>query len=247
MHHGSIKILSIEGTENSNKRYNNRSLLLYIIRNSEVLGSVMKSKSWALCHPQPVDLSCHGDMMVARHHVTQPCPKADCISFYRRGDHSQNLPSWLPLQFHWPAWIRCPCGSCDRSWESMYLTLGQVKESACDTVCPSAKPSQQKEPPGHLWRSSADYEFVHPVDGEGNGTPRQYSCLESPMDGGAWWAAVHRVARSRTRLSDFPFTFHFHALEKEVATHSSVLAWRIPGTREPGGLPSMGSHRVGHN
>ena len=67
------------------------------------------------------------------------------------------------------------------------------------------------------------------------------------MDGGAWWAAVHEVARSRTRLSDFPFTFHFHALEKEVATHSSVLAWRTPGTGELGGLLSMGSHRVRHN
>ena len=67
------------------------------------------------------------------------------------------------------------------------------------------------------------------------------------MDGGAWWAAVHGVAKNRTRLSDFPFTFHFHTLEKEMATHSSVLAWRIPGTGEPGGLPSMGSHRVGHD
>ena len=67
------------------------------------------------------------------------------------------------------------------------------------------------------------------------------------MDGGAWWAAVHGVAKSRTRLSDFTFIFHFHALEKETATHSSVLAWRIPGTAEPGGLPSMGSHRVGHD
>ena len=66
------------------------------------------------------------------------------------------------------------------------------------------------------------------------------------MDGGAWWAAVHGVAKSRTRLSEFTFTFHFHALEKEMATISSVLAWRIPGTGEPGGLPSMGSHRVGH-
>ena len=83
--------------------------------------------------------------------------------------------------------------------------------------------------------------------GEGNGNPLQYSCLENPRDGGAWWAAVHGVARSRTRLSDFPFTFHFHALEKEMATHSSVLAWRIPGTGESGGLPSMGSHRVGHD
>ena len=80
--------------------------------------------------------------------------------------------------------------------------------------------------------------------GEGNGIPLQYSCLENPMDGGAWQAAVHGVAKSRTRLSNFLFTFHFHALEKEMATHSSILAWRIPGTGEPGGLPSMGSHRV---
>ena len=83
--------------------------------------------------------------------------------------------------------------------------------------------------------------------GEGNGTPLQYSCLENPMDQGAWWAAVHGVAKSWTRLSDFTFTFHFHALEKEMATHSSVLAWRIPGTGEPGGLPSMGLNRVGHD
>ena len=82
---------------------------------------------------------------------------------------------------------------------------------------------------------------------EGNGTPLQYSCLENPMDGGAWWAAVHGIVKSQTRLSDFTFTFHFHALEKEMATHSSVLAWRIPGTWEPGGLPSMGSHRVRHD
>ena len=82
---------------------------------------------------------------------------------------------------------------------------------------------------------------------EGNGTPLQYSCLENPMGGGAWWATVHGVAESQTRLSDFTLTFHFHALEKEMATHSSVLAWRLPGTGEPGGLPSMGSHRVGHD
>ena len=82
---------------------------------------------------------------------------------------------------------------------------------------------------------------------EGNGTPLQCSCLENPMDGGPWWAAVHGVAKSRTWLSDFTLTFHFHALEKEMATHSSVLAWRIPGTGEPGGLPSMGSHRVGYD
>jgi len=88
---------------------------------------------------------------------------------------------------------------------------------------------------------------VSMIIGEGNGTPLQYSCLENPMDGGAWWAVVHGVAKSRTQLSNFTFTFHFHALEKEMATHSSVLAWRVPGTVEPGGLPSMGSHRVGHD
>ena len=77
--------------------------------------------------------------------------------------------------------------------------------------------------------------------------PHSNSCLENPMDGGAWEAAVRGVAKSRTRLRDFTFTFHFHALEKETATHSSVLAWRIPGPGEPGGLPSLGSHRVGRD
>ena len=82
---------------------------------------------------------------------------------------------------------------------------------------------------------------------EGDGAPFQYSCLENPMDRGAWKAAVHGIAKSRTWLSYFTFTFHFPALEKEMATHSSVLAWTIPGTGEPGGLLSMGSHRVRHN
>ena len=83
--------------------------------------------------------------------------------------------------------------------------------------------------------------------GEGNGTPLQYSCLENAMDGRVLWVVVYGVAQSRTQLNAFTFTFQFHALEKEMATHSSVLAWRIPGTGEPGRLPSMGSHRVGHN
>ena len=86
-----------------------------------------------------------------------------------------------------------------------------------------------------------------PPYGEGNGTPLQYSCLENPMDGGAWKAEVHGVTEGQTRLSDFTFTFHFHALEKEMATHSSVLAWRTPGMGELGGLLSVGSHRVRHN
>ena len=97
------------------------------------------------------------------------------------------------------------------------------------------------------FNSDDHYIYYCGQDGEGNGTPFQYSCLENPMDGGAWQAAVHGVARSRTQLSDFTFTFHFHALEKEMATHSRILAWRIPGTEEPGGLPSLGQHRVGHD
>ena len=84
-------------------------------------------------------------------------------------------------------------------------------------------------------------------DGEGNGTPLQYSCLENPMDGGAWWAAIHGVSENLTRLSDFTLTFHFHALEKEMETHSSVLAWTIPGMAEPDRLLSVGLHRVRHD
>ena len=101
------------------------------------------------------------------------------------------------------------------------------------------------------WTRLSDFTFTFHFSlsciGEGNGNPLQYSCLENPRDGGAWWAAVYGVTQSRTRLSDFTFTFYFHALEKEMTTHSSTLAWRIPGTGEPGGLPSMGSHRVGHD
>ena len=91
-----------------------------------------------------------------------------------------------------------------------------------------------------MWRSEKNHSRAG--NGEGNGTPLQYSCLANPMDRGAWWVSVHG-----TWLSDFTFPFHFHALEKEMATHSSVLALGIPGTGEPSGLPSMGSHRVGHN
>ena len=101
---------------------------------------------------------------------------------------------------------------------------------------------------GDKTKALADLRFsVKSREKEGNGIPLQYSCRENPMGGGAWWAAVHGVAKSRTRLSDFTFTFQFHALEKEMATHSSVLAWRIPGMGEPGGLLSMGSHRVRHD
>ena len=111
------------------------------------------------------------------------------------------------------------------------------------------------EEPGRLQSMRSQWDMIEGLHfhfspsciGEGNGNPLQCSCLENPMDGGAWWAAVHGVAKSWTRLSDFTFTFHFRASGKEMATHSSVLAWRIPGTAEPGGLPSMGSHRAGHN
>ena len=116
-----------------------------------------------------------------------------------------------------PQW---PVASSCPCWPSTVMTC-----SSPSSLCPS--PAMEPE--------------------EGNGSPLQYSCLENPMDGGAWWAAVHVVAKSRTRLRDFTFTFHFHALEKEMATHSSVLAWRIPGTEEPGRLLSMGLHRVGHD
>ena len=99
---------------------------------------------------------------------------------------------------------------------------------------------RQKQP---VYTNDSDSVYAHLAQGEGSGSPLQYSCLENPMGRGAWWAAVHGVTRSRTRLSDFTFTFHFHTLEREVATHSSVLAWRTPGTGEPGGLPSMGSRQ----
>ena len=92
-----------------------------------------------------------------------------------------------------------------------------------------------------------DYDLLNLKSGEGNGTPLQYSCLENPVDGGAWKAAVHGVAEGRIPLSDFTFSFHFHALEKAMATHSSTLAWKIPWTEEPGRPQSMGSLRVGYH
>ena len=98
---------------------------------------------------------------------------------------------------------------------------------------------------GHDWATSLSlFPFMH---WRRKWQPTSVFFLENSMDKGAQQATVHGVAKSRTRLSDFTFTFHFHALEKETATHSSVLAWRIPGMGEPDGLPSVGSHRVGHD
>ena len=110
-----------------------------------------------------------------------------------------------------------------------------------DIICRIIKP-RYKHRLTKVHSNGNKINFISLVFGEGNGTPLQYSCLENLMDGGAWCAAVHGVAKSWTRLSDFAFTFHFHALEKEMVAHSSVLAWRIPGTAEPGGLQPMGSH-----
>ena len=98
-----------------------------------------------------------------------------------------------------------------------------------------------------LYQASSFWQIYLQIFGEGTGNPLQYSCLENPMDGGAWKAAVHGIAKSWTELSNLTFTFHFHALEEEMASHPSVLAWRIPGMADPGGLPSMGSHRVRHD
>ena len=129
------------------------------------------------------------------------------------------------------------------------LAPPQAQVGRWHCLCPlcsntGVKGNAARHPP----RKRRSYSLFMPLPfGEGSGTPLQYSCLENPMDKGAWWAAVHGVAKSRTGLSDLNFTFHFYALEKEIATHSSVLAWRIPGTEEPGGLPSMGSQRVGHD
>ena len=106
-------------------------------------------------------------------------------------------------------------------------------------------PKLPPEEPG--WLQSMELQQSRTQLRRGQWHPLQYSCLENPMDGGAWQAAVHGVAKSRTRLSNFTFTFHFPSLEKETATHSSVLAWRIPGMMEPGGLLSMGLHRVRHD
>ena len=131
------------------------------------------------------------------------------------------------------------------SWASLVAQLVKNSPAVFDPWIGKI-PGRRKRLPTSVFWPGEFHGLSQRIGNEGNGTPFQYSCLANPMDGGAWWAAAHRVATSRTRLSDFTFTFHFHALEKEMATHS-VLAWRIPGMGEPGGLLSMGLHRVGHD
>ena len=135
-------------------------------------------------------------------------------------------------------------------WETQVRSLGgenllEKKMATHSSILAQKIP--WTEEPGGLQSMELELQKSQTRFGEDNGTPLQYSCLEDPMDGGAWKAAVHGVAKSQTQLSDFTFTFHFHALEEEMATHSSVLAWRILGMGEPCGLPPMGSHRVGHD
>ena len=124
------------------------------------------------------------------------------------------------------------------------ITKQRIMKDLCHGNISKSNPTAYKN---FFYIQVWNFRYLRLDYGEGNGTPLQYSCLENPMGGGAWWAAVHGVEKSRTRLSDFTLTFHFYALEKEMATHSSVLAWRVPGTGEPGGLPSVGLHRVGHD
>ena len=152
-----------------------------------------------------------------------------CISF-----HFVSFSGFLSLCLH--------CPSVSHRVLSIVIIVVLNSQSNNSNI-----PVRSSSDAGSVSTNCAFCLLVYLVVGEGNGIPLQYSCLENPMDGGAWWAAIHGVAKSRTRLRDFTFTFHFHALEKEMAAHSSVLAWRIPGTGEPGGLPSMGSPRVRHN
>ena len=136
----------------------------------------------------------------------------------------------------WPKSLSFPKTTCGKP--QMNFLANPIAFYSCELF----RILERQPPEWYSLQGQCKYSF-----GEGNGTPLQYTCLENPMDGGAWWAAVHGVARSQPRLSDFTFSFHFHAVEKEMATHSSVLAWSIPGTVEPGGLPSMGLHGVGHD
>ena len=159
-------------------------------------------------------------------------------------------PNWISLPRPSPPQPSTWPQSTSPGWPASCSILALVIYSAYGNIHASVPFSQTIHPTlafSHRIQMDLEPFIESQVSQKCNGTPLQYSCLENPMDGGAWWAAVHGVAKSRMQLSDFTFTFHFHALVKEMATHSSVLAWRIPGTGEPGGLLSMGSHRVGHD
>ena len=192
---------------------------------------------------------------------TTACQAPPSMGFSRQG-YWIGLPFPSPGESSWPRdWTRVShiAGSCFTLWATReaqeIYNLWQndiLFLEGSNTVLASLglayfNPSEIKDHIFILPLFSRIIRLVKCFSGEGNSTPLQYSCLGNPMDRGAWWAAVHGVSKSRTLLSDFTFTFHFHALEKEMATHSTVLAWRIPGMGDAGGLPSMGSHRVGHD
>ena len=203
--------------------------------------------------------------------VAQLCLTLSDLMNYRlsgssvHGISQERILEWVSIPFSrgssWPrdrtqvSWIGrwiLYCWATRKPYNLTYLSLN-ILESFCTSMSffmlfsllgSLLHPLQS--PTYHSGLRAMSYQHFINLTGVGNGTPLQYSCLENPMDGGAWWAAVHGVATSWTQLRDFTFTFCFYALEEEMATHSSILAWRIPRTGKPGGLPSMGSHRVGH-
>ena len=143
--------------------------------------------------------------------------------------HYANIIMHVLWHFIWKTWVTTDFGSREGVLEPFPCEYWRMTVMCWPLICISGLQI---------------YGVVGITYREGSGAPLQYFCLGNPRDRGAWWAAVHGVAKSRTRLSYFTLTFHFHALEKEMATHSSILAWRIPGTGEPGGLTFMGSRRV---
>ena len=172
--------------------------------------------------------------------VTQKLLFSCSVVFDSLWSHGLQLPG-LPVPHHLPELAQ---GCISKILSEIYCLCHQTLR------VPGIFPSGTNVDDNDSWRYRCSWSWWR-LSGWGmwwrRWHPLQCSCLENPTDGGAWWAAVHGVAKSRMRLRDFTFTFHFQALEKERATHSSVLAWRIPGTGEPGGLPSLGSHRVGHD
>ena len=214
----------------------------------------MSSKSWELCVDSSASTPYHSVSGITS--IYSSINRIDVTFFLRRiqwsssiqlGDYlywTSLVAQWVKrLSTMWETWVR------SQGWEDSLEKKMATHSSTLALKIPwTEELGASYYPWGRKESGTTERLHFHFNDlWEGNGTPLQYSCLENPMGGGAWWAAVHGVARSRTQLSDFNFTFPFHALEKEMATHSTVLAWTIPGTGEPGGLPSMGSHRVGHN